>query len=335
MVISDKSTIKNINISGRTQALANPRTNKGLLFSLEQTRGKGRYEMEIAGEPVQAGQQATLKRTYDTAPVNLAEPFEVEQVLVWELAPVRRIDRLELAYQSHRTVSTDLKARDDLKKLDPDTTEAPAATPGTHPGTPVGAPPVGAPPERGGLPLPGQTGGRGSTPADVTRINKIPRARYLHVKEQARHLPIAMRLIVDQAYIHEVLAAVANSRLRIQTTQVTMQQAGGVTRQAGGSSGSATGTGTTPAGRLPAPGGEGAKKRPPMPMPTPGREEATPKAGEATAQVQDTARLVELSIYGIATLYERFPPRKKPEPTPGAPGAPTTPPPGTAPGVRP
>ena len=37
---------------------------------------------------------------------------------------------------------------------------------------------------------------------------------------------------------------------------------------------------------------------------------------------QDTARLVEVCVYGIATLYERYPPRAKPEGTPSTPAQP-------------
>jgi hypothetical protein len=53
-------------------------------------------------------------------------------------------------------------------------------------------------------------------------------------------------------------------------------------------------------------------------------------AAEGVSTFQDTAKLIEVSIYGVASLYERFPPRPKlvggtGATTPGAtPPAPTT-----------
>jgi hypothetical protein len=59
-----------------------------------------------------------------------------------------------------------------------------------------------------------------------------------------------------------------------------------------------------------------------------GKDDRQPEAPTESSGpvVQDTARLVELTVYGIATLYERFPARKKPEgePAQGGPGAPAT-----------
>src|SRR5207253_1477158 len=48
----------------------------------------------------------------------------------------------------------------------------------------------------------------------------LERNRYIIATDQARHLPIAMVLVVEQSHINDVLIAVANSPLRIQTTQV-------------------------------------------------------------------------------------------------------------------
>ena len=41
--------------------------------------------------------------------------------------------------------------------------------------------------------------------------------------------------------------------------------------------------------------------------------------GTATARIIDNARLVELSIYAIASIYERFPPRPKETTSPTSP----------------
>src|SRR5262249_24757830 len=117
LIISDKSTIKNIHPSGRTQALANPHNNRGILFELWQ--GKGRSPLWVAAEPMPAGATRPLDKTYATTPVNLSQPFAVRQKFDWETSPVRRIDALELARHSHRTVTSGLKVRQDLKDLDP------------------------------------------------------------------------------------------------------------------------------------------------------------------------------------------------------------------------
>ena len=184
---------------------------------------------------------------------------------------------------------------------------------------------------------------------------------------QARHLPVVLRLVVDQAHIHDILASISNSRLRMQITQVSFHHVTGVTR--------ASLDGPAPAGNVPGatrPGGPGAPpglpvggNRPPAagggPMgPGPmGSGSMTPPAGmmmpkmpgsgsyggsgrtifggprdgdtgsarpsgvagTSTARTLDNARLVELSIYAIASLYDRYPPRPKETTTPG-----TTPP---------
>ncbi len=383
-VISGKSTIKNINVAEVSQILANPRTGKGLPFRLWNPQ-KGKYDFEVSGEALAYGEQAELKETYKADPINLQkDDFAVEQVLEWELSPVRRIDLLELGKpaQSHRTILTALKIREDLKKLDPEPAE-PAAAPAAGAG---GAPGAGGPPGGRGSMMGGGMAGPGGAAAatvDSTRVNQIPRPRYLHVKEQARHLPIAMRLIVDQNHINDVLGAVANSRLRVQVTQVTMLHTPNVQRGShesattsyggsgmmpggprpgagaamGGMFGSAMGGGfrgsmqppgmgsgprgggdgrgggrpgmrppVNPSGSAGAPGRPGMGSSPP-----PGAGPGTRPGGapgsspEATAIApQDNARLVELVVYGLATLYERFPPRSK-DAAPGTPAGTPTP----------
>src|SRR5262249_40135599 len=157
-----------------------------------------------------------------TSPVVLSKPFGVIQRFEWETSPVRRIDRIELAYQSHRTVTSGLKIRKDLKELDPDPPEETGGAAGAA-GAP-GAPGAAGPPTASPPPTPGM-GGKGggsmeggpsgaAASGDVTRINKIDRARYLHVTDQCRHLPIGVRVVLDQAHIGDFLTAVANSRLR-------------------------------------------------------------------------------------------------------------------------
>src|SRR5207249_3958749 len=64
LAISEKSTIKNVHPSGRTQTLANPRSQppRGVFFRLaEKSNRKAYYNLEVAGEPVPYGKGAPLR----------------------------------------------------------------------------------------------------------------------------------------------------------------------------------------------------------------------------------------------------------------------------------
>lgn len=352
LVISDQSIIKNVNSGERTQVLAHPKTNKGLPFRLIQDRSVA--EIRIAGEPLPYSRETTLKQKYPVAPVDPSRPFYLEQVLDWEISPIRRVDALMLGHHSHRTVTAGLKANEELKKLEPPPEEAPPGSmPGGMPGMPPGAGPMGGMPGMpgpGGMPgMPGTDGsGSGQVPLDATRVNRINRQRYMALTPQCKHLPIGLRLIIDQSHVHDVMSTVSNSRLRIQVTQVHFHHARDVQR-AGAAPGTVPGyppgasgpaaPGTMPGGAVPpgygsppGPGGPGMSPGPGrgmFPGMIPGRP-FLPGAGdpggarggpaETTSGFVDNARLVELSIYGIASLYERYPPRPVADtPSPGSP----------------
>jgi hypothetical protein len=410
-VISGKSTIKNINATHKTQSLANPATNKGLPFRLIQ--GGGSYLMRVAGEPLAFERESSLnptKETYSVEPVDLKRPFFVEQVLDWDISPIRRIDALALGAHSHRTFIAGLKMREDLKALDAEQpVEEKGSGTGTGTGTgtasggagasggaaggmqmggPSGGMQMGGPsggmqmgmskgmqvgmPGAGGNP----TGAAGESKETLTRVNEIKRARYMHVTPQCRHLPIALKVIVDQAHIADLLAAVANSRLRVQITQVSLSHADNVQRGAAAPASGKTGpesgaprpggvmpptvagmTGSRPPTGMmvtpPNPGGAGSGSgagfmaggsgamNPMMMMSSPfmsGRSFGRPPGDERITnptapgggnsatkpQIQDTARLVELTVYGLASLYERFPPKQPKDAPKDAPAA-TTP----------
>ncbi len=375
LVISDKSTIKNVNAAGRTMFLAHPKTNRGLPFRAVQ--GTASSEFGIASEPLAYGNQVQLKQKIATGPVDLSRPFGVEQLLTWEISPVRRVESLELGYHSHRTITAGLKVNEELKKLDPDL-ETPAAG-GTGETAGPGSSESGATTKKAMTAMGGgggmMAGGGAASAGDVTPINGIQRERYMYITPQCRHLPIALKLLIDQAHIHDVLTAIANSRLRIQVTQVTMHHdpSSGSLQQGGlGSTGEPGGAGPSlGSGGGPAAGGGGIAKMggnrrrepptmggPPTPggrsgpggmygmmgsprpgggmmgglMGLPGRPfmpgggglstgEGGPGPGmpglggagatEGVSTFQDTAKLIEVSIYGVASLYERFPPRPK------------------------
>jgi len=194
-------------------------------------------------------------------------------------------------------------------------------------------------------------GGQASTPPNATANLHFDRNRYMFVTDQSRHLPVAMTLTVDQSHLHEVLVAIANSRLRFQTTQVefrrvpTAAPAGGAPtnpfspggpsseRPPFSASGTPSGAGNSSMGGPPAgvpqrpigpmPGGSSASLpgsgsasrpgsgSPPMPgsgsplFPGSGTPPPSGATGAAPAVEPDNPNLVEVTIYGIASLYER------------------------------
>jgi hypothetical protein len=182
-------------------------------------------------------------------------------------------------------------------------------------------------PGLGNLPIPGQPGGQAG--GDMTANKFFDRDRYLYVTDQSRHLPVAVTLTMDQSHLSEVLVAFANSRLRFQTTQVEFRRvpsaapsaapAGqpgmpeyrpkypgsppdvGDSRPMGrplpGPLTPSVGAGTTPPGGPPEHGG----------LFTPPTFPGGPNTGQppAAAPPTENNNLVEVTIYGIASLYER------------------------------
>ena len=353
-VVGPDSTIKNVNRTHKLQHLASISHPAGVPFRFYQLNG-GTCIVRVAGEPLAYEQSAKLGRTYSLNPLSVqkaltagsVQPLGVQQVLEWETSPIRQLDALELSLHSHRTVTWGLKINEELKKVDPDPTQEGGETSGGAAGSPMGGGPGPAGPGMGG-PGPGGSGeggpgmggpGGGAASADATKINLISRLRYMHVTKQCRHLPIALRLVVDQSHIHDVLGAVANSPLRIQITQVAFSYAPTPLRPTSGSSGTEVPMGGTPMGSGPGvppmPGGPG-PGRPGMAFggSSFGRGGSFPggagfrsgdnvageggiggiggpggvvRPGETVSQVQDNAKMVELTVYGIATLYERYP----------------------------
>jgi len=259
-----------------------------------------------------------------------------------------------LSYPSHRYAQQPLQ----MTKFSQKEVEAAAAggaggLPGGPglPGAAPGGPPVGI--AGGGPDAPGGPGGA-VVNTNWTQ-NGLPRMRYLHMTEQVRRMPIGVVLVVDQMHVQDVVRAFANSRLRFQNTQFHWQRfhgslgfenqmagAGvpgggepGMDRRRGmdddrmGRGGAPSGpAGVSLGGRSP-PGGGGLMPPPGgFPGGAPGGPPGGPPGGMLWNQQQPfeegTGNLVELSVYGIASIYERFPPKPAPADagaTPGAPGS--------------
>ncbi|VTS00913.1 Uncharacterized protein OS=Planctomyces brasiliensis (strain ATCC 49424 / DSM 5305 / JCM 21570 / NBRC 103401 / IFAM 1448) GN=Plabr_4059 PE=4 SV=1 [Gemmata massiliana] len=231
-----------------------------------------------------------------------------------------------------------------------------AEGPGGAPGGPLGGP-GGL---FGGAGVTGQRVGGGSLPAVIDGNKK----RYIAATEQVRRMPVGLVVIVDQSYIQDVLLALSNSPLRFQITQVTWKRFRDTLDGLGGSS-SSSGPGggidySRGEGRLNFGGGDpdergprpgngssaGGPPRPPGPggiglipgsssgMPGPGGYPGMSPSGypgsnsSVASESQVTSGLVELSVYGIVSLYEKY---EAPKPADGAATTPTNAPEPTAP----
>jgi hypothetical protein len=260
-------------------------------------------------------------------------PIRVEQVLDERSVPIKRLVTVQLRYPSSRSATKELQKPDYLTRA----AATPPGAPGAPPGAP-GAPPVppGAPPAPPGSPL---MGGGAPAPAEVT-TNGLPHKRYLNVTAQVRRMPVAMVVVMDQAYLQDLTTALANCRLRLQITQQHWVRYRGPL-------GGAESTNQPPAMAAPPmgpaagplaggggrglPGGRGEGAMPPMAAPPPppmGNPETGGTSSLTTLDADQPNNLIELSVYGTLSLHERYPPRPATTGTPGtpAPGAPPVPP---------
>ena len=226
IVISDKTTIKNINAWKRNLPLADVK------FRVKQGASNNFMEFAIPVDNLDWGKTTDIKKAFafGRLVIDPSKPLEVEQVLTWSTSPIKRIDALALGYNSHRTSNRSCKAKPIGNQ--PAASEDPNKNTGDMM-TPAGAPP-GASYGMGSSPPPGVGGGLsdptmmrpGGGKADGKGINKdLKRERYLDFTEQVRWMPIGMALIIDQAYIQDFQTQVVNSRLRIQPTQVSFHRA--------------------------------------------------------------------------------------------------------------
>ncbi len=325
ITVSPESTIKNIDKSRRVLYLANPRTHGGIVFRLQQGTIEP-YYLEIKGEPLAYNGSTKIKESHSFDRIDLTQKFTMEQTFDWAYCPVRRIDDIRLGVHSHRTaIVTQLKPNPNFLAVNRPGPGGPGG--GFPPGAPPGPAPGGAPVLQPGAPPPGPGGPGAVAPGDpaanpVTEPNKLIKNRYISATDQCRLVPLGLVLIVEQEHIHEILTNLTSSMLRFQITQVQVQHVRNVQSQEALDE-AAAGPGTTPgagpaAPVRPAPGpmppgpGErrGFRGRRSMEMRQPGGPPgpgpmAQPPGVTATGNEADP-NLVELTVYGIASLYERF-----------------------------
>ncbi len=291
------------------------------------------------------------------AGVPVREIVAVEQVFDARTVPVKRIESLVLGYPDARNEPSAPVPHPRMKGAD----GADGAPPPTGPQGPgegrAGLPGAGGTggsqwPEvakrgggglgaigpRGGLG--GPAGGGEGSPEAVLEAN---RKRYLRATDQVRRMPVAIVVVVDQSILEDVLLALANSPLRFQITQVHWtrfrgnlfpNEGGGTLVNQGGSGAvaTATGTGTFGSGF----GGEGRPMGPigPAGPPGPGRSTRPTPGGEGgpagstsatVTEAQLTSGLIELTVYGMVSIYEKFDKPGEGQANPGGPNTPGTP----------
>ncbi len=303
------------------------------------------FEYRIGGELVKGSGELVPKIVPELhkIPAGL-EPvaiYKIEQILDETTVPVRIIRRIELGFRDSKRATAEMK----MPSFFPEEAVVETTTTGNT-GT-IGSSENGPP---GGIPVPGGMYGSGvatgtsnrGTPEQVLLGNK---KRYTERTEQVRRMPIGMDLVVDQAYVNDVLIALGNSPLRIQITQTQWQRfreqltVAGSPSAPGGTLPSAPGTGGGGGGDDDATGSGGA--RPPINFGS-GSSGGFGTSTSALPTEQVTAGLVELAVYGLVSVYEKTKPKpvdptksvelktEVPNPeapsTPAAPIAPTPPP---------
>lgn len=288
-------------------------------------------------EPLAPNATADIK---ETSLKILREPRGVEsvkQIYDWRTAPVKRIDKLVFARAeafSHRTDGLTLLARKfPTESEGGDTVPAPSADPGLA------------------SKLQSTVAGGGSSRvsgATNRTPNGLEKNRYVDLTAEVRRMPVGLVLVIDQDHIQDLLTEVANSRLRIQTTQMYWQHFSGKIKPEGGQNKIMGPTpsggpdakmkeGRRPAGSEKFAGGPGAipgtrpagREGPPRPSGTPGLPgmlQGTGMGEENRRMFQDMPgklqggmaaasaaaeeyqpNLMELAVYGIASIYERYP----------------------------
>ncbi len=280
------------------------------------------------------------------AGTEFTEIAEVVQILDERTVPIRRVNLIAPGFKDSRHSAGALKPPvwyPTAEVAATSTTPGAAGTsmpPGTSEGDSAGPRPSGPGPMGTGLTGPGASGGgtpgRTGKPEDVLDKNKN---RYLETTDQVRRIPVAIVILIDQMFMQDALVQFANSPLRFQTTQYHWKRS----REASGS-GSTGSTGSTPGGMLPGTGASdegpgitlpvsgggplGPRGAPPAPG---GGEFRAPPTGplgpmgpmggydpygaggltgsSGTSSVGEgavTSGLVEMTIYGIVTLYEKY-----------------------------
>ncbi|MBA4187968.1 MAG: hypothetical protein C0467_08105 [Planctomycetaceae bacterium] len=259
--------------------------------------------------------------------LDVAEIVKVEQVFDARTVPVRRIEAMQLGKTDSRFADKQILMpkfpafeKEEIKKEDPLSPKGPG-------GTPVFLPPPGGLDQPGGVGGVGGVGGKsgGGTVDTVVNANK---KRYVAVTGEVRRMPVAIALVVDQAYMQDVLLAFANSQLKFQITQANWARfrgtlgsgvndpkldplsGGSVLFAQPGAPNALGGEFRDPELRGPKPIGPPPVGPRPLPGPggpgSPGGPFGLSGNLTTVSESQLTSGLIELSVYGVVSLYEKF-----------------------------
>jgi len=260
------------NISDRLLVMGNGNTMK-----LNVVLSGRLFVFEVQGDPVESGAELDIKPLLkhtippDWKPTSIDS---VEQVFDSRTVPVKRIDFVRLGWLSDRNKDLPLKmakfSEEAAKK------EAGAASTTSDAGREGSAQPT---PNPGSPGLPAAPG----VVLPPLSQNKLERNRYIDATEQIRRMPFGIVVITDQSFMKDIIEQILGLKLRVQMTQVnTIRFHGTLNYNQPGAGGTGDGEG----GGVRQPGaGQG---------PTNNRED------------QFSANLMELTIYGIVSMYERF-----------------------------
>jgi hypothetical protein len=365
LFISKNSTIKNINPQKRTLPLrevkvyleqANPNSEKKL--------NRPGPTITIQGDPVPWGEKPRPiggeDVRIDQYPFTEKDTIYALQRFTWGNSPIKQIDLMLLGYQSSRTAFQELKA---IKEDEASTTTTTTTTSTTGGGSKMGM-------------MGGGESGAGASRGSGSPLN-ITLKRYLQITPQVRRMPIGIVLVMDQAYVQDLMAVFLNSRLRFLPTQIQWQQDTRGIKPPDASESSRTPApvaGTGGPGKMQivgaggaGPGGMMGGSQPPggmmgmgmMPggmmggagMMGPGRQAGGgmmgmmgmmgggmqpgvgPAAVSHASSEESDPNLIELALYGVITLYDRWQdPNAQPAPgTQAVPAPGTTTPPATNP----
>ena len=284
---------KKLGITIKNQLPWRQRLDLDFLFQLQKNANHDQYEkVTVGGEPLDPHESRELK-VHDVQGQAATGIYHVEQVINWETAAVKRIDHISFGSlasgdcaHGHRTFPDGLKPFQEKKEA------APQQGPG----------PGGLDPKMKMIDKDMMKGkGKGDTAANISpnglridRYNEKP-------TKQSRRIPIGVALIVDQEHVDRVLLAFSKSRLRFLTTQVILNRYPHSVRPEFGE--------TQPGNKGFNPkdffkGGEAAAGQ------GFGGFRNQPRTVSSSSTDQESN--MELVVYGVVTLYERYPPRKTP-----------------------
>ncbi len=304
------------------------------------------FEFQIQGEFVPGEETISIPAlpSHVFPPgTNFTEIAKVEQVLDEKTVPIRRLERLALGYPSAKYFYTVLNNPRFWPEADPTnaTTGSPApAGPGPMGDSAMMMTPGGGGAVSGTSGLsatirPGEAGGMA-----LTKLADGNKKRYVDVTDQVRRMQVAFTVVIDQQYITDVMIAYANSPLRFEGVQYHWKRASGLqstTNTTGGSVG-ISGQGGEEFSTIGGSAGNGLSSSPYGPM---GQSSSGPVGTSGqygpmgmdprmsggsqfqgipglsstslsnVSEAQANSGLVELTVYGLVSLYEKYDPKPK------------------------